>query len=260
MINLTIVDGNNWFRRRAETDIMGLPVRKCFQEIQGNSEHVIVVWDGMNANARRRAIYPDYKVKRITPGEDIFKSQDLLKRLLVLGKASQVQVDGYEGDDVVAALALYYKDKVDNIFIESNDADLGQLGFPMSRATPLPEKPEFIAIYKAIVGDASDNIPGAKGFGKGSWEKLTDAQKRMLHHVVANCINETETVIKAKVEAFFPPKALTWFVKKENRMQVLDFYRIVNFLPIPMSVIQSNTRVGLNVPGEALQILEEYFI
>lgn len=258
-IRLKIYDGNNWFRIRAETDIMGTPVRNCFIELQHSLDHVIIVWDGKNGNARRREIYPAYKEKRNVPAESIFESQDLLKKVLRLSKCVQIEVPGYEGDDVIAAVVNKYKDRVDSIFLQSNDADLGQLGIPMAR-DKLPEEPHLIPLYKAVVGDPSDNIPGIKGFGKGAWAAMSPYQKNMLHQVVVNCVNLPESDIKRKVEEFFPTASLKWFLDRHNRELIATFYKIVNFLPVPWELIEENTHVGINRPDEANKIIEQFMM
>ena len=258
-VKLKIVDGPNWFRIRAETDIMGSPVRNCFLELQHDPAHVIVVWDGRDGLARRRELYPAYKATRKKPGENIFESQDLLKKILRLGKCVQIEVPGYEGDDVIAAVAGRYRDHVDTIFIQSNDADMGQLGLPMARET-LPELPHLIPLYKAVVGDHSDNIPGIKGFGKGTWATLSPAQKNMLHQVVVNCVHLPPDDIRKKVEEFFPTTSLKWFLEPQNRELVATFYKIVNFLPVPQELIDRHTHVGVNNVEAAQKIMQQYMM
>ena len=257
-MDMIIVDGNNWFRRRAETDIMGTPVRNCFYELQNKPVSVVCVWDGFNALERRRLIFPDYKRNRVPAGDNIYESQNMLKKLLNLSKVVSVQVDGYEGDDVIAAIAERYKGKA-NIYIESNDLDLYQLGLPMSR-DKFPDTPRWIQLLKTMVGDSSDNIPGAKGFGKKSWEGLSDEQKHKLETIIVSGHGLTEDEIQAQVGDFFPSKALTWFKSKENRKLLLDYYKIVGYVPVPWDLIEKNMVPGHNQPDLAEPVFQEYMI
>lgn len=259
MGKLIIIDGNNWFRRKAESDITGFPVRTCFNIIRNMRDPVVVVWDGYNSLEPRRKIYPEYKKGRNKPGEDFYSSQKLFQEILELTQAVQVKVDGFEGDDVIAAIAKQYCGSCE-IYIDSNDADLGQLGFIMSRPTPLPEKAHMLALYKTIVGDSSDNIPGAKGFGKTTWAKLTEEQKNTLHQIVVSGFAMTEEEITEKVQEFYPKGALIWFLVKENREKLLDFYKIVNFLPIPWKQIEDNMKAGINRPDLVEPILKEFML
>lgn len=260
MKSLYVVDGNNWFRRRAETDLMGTPVRTCFNEIQYRPETVVIVcWDGFNCNAKRRELFPDYKAKRQAPGESIFASQDLLKKALKLSRAIQVTVDGFEGDDVIANIVDHYKKKVDKIFIESNDADLRQLDCDMAREK-FPEEPQWIQLYKTMIGDPSDSIPGAKGFGKGSWEKLDKQQKQVLDHIVTSGHGLTEDEIDKMVSEFYPKAAKKWFLDKKNREQLLVYYKIIGFQYIDFKIIEENMLVGYNTPHMAEDIFRKFMI
>lgn len=259
MSKLIIVDGNNWYRRRAETSVTGTPTRDCFTEIQRMNDPVIVVWDGYHAKKARRDIYPEYKATRNTPAESFYESQKLFQQILGFSKAIQVKLDNYEGDDVIAAIVTQYRGQID-MMIESNDADLGQLGVVMSRATPLPEKPHYLALYKAIVGDPSDNIPGAKGFGKTTWGKLTDEQKNTLSQIILSGEQMTDEDITNKVQEFYPKGALKWFMIKENRAQLALFYKIVNFIPIPWAAIQAKMEQGLNRPDLAENIMLRFML
>lgn len=259
-VNMTIIDGNNWFRRKAEGDVLGTPVRTCFREINRMCESglVILVWDGFKALEPRRALYPEYKMKRTSPGESFYESQKLFSQIAEFTSAIQIKVDGFEGDDVVAAVANKYR-KDCSIRIESNDADLCQLGLPIARNS-IPDEPHWIALMKTMVGDASDNIPGAKGFGKGAWEKLTSQQKDTLHQIVASGHQMTEEAIREKVQDFYPKSALNWFVEVENRNQLLTYYKIVNFIPIPWDVIEKNMKPGVGKPELADPILAEFML
>lgn len=253
---INIIDGNNYFRAKAET-AFGSPVKQCFQEIQNMYGMVICTWDGMYAKKARKDLYPEYKAKRVFAGEDIYASQNLLRELLVFSKAIQITVDGFEADDVIAKLVFKYKD-VAPIFINSNDLDLYQLGQPMRRDS-FPDKPEYIKIYKTMIGDPSDNIPGCKGFGKESWKKLTDQQKQILEAVIASGHLLTPTEIMEKV-SFLAPKFVTWMGVPENMTTLRLYYRIIGFIDIPDDVLSKNMIQGLNRPELAYPIMEKYML
>lgn len=257
---MIIFDANNWFRRRAEASTTGTPIRDCYNEVLRLSQNAtcVVVWDGFKSLEARRKIYPAYKEKRNKPGNDFFESQKLFQKILEFSAATQVKVDGYEGDDVVAAIATRYRDYCD-ISISSNDGDLWQLGLPMDREK-FPEEPHRVALYKTMVGDPSDNIGGAKGFGKGAWAKLTNPQKDMLHQIIASSRSMTAGEITEKVADFYPNKALAWFTSPEGQSLLKTYYSIVNFLPVPWDLIEKNMKAGLNQPTLANPIFEEYML
>lgn len=256
---MLLVDGNNWFRRRLHSDITGYPVKECFWEMQNSQYDVnIVVWDGYNSLSKRREIFPDYKAQRQPTADEVFSSQKLLQKVLKLSKVIQIIVPDVEADDVLAHLVYKYHEKVKSIFIESNDADLGQLGVPLARDT-LPEEPQFMAIYKAIVGDSSDGIKGVQGFGDGTWAKLNSEQKSMLRQIVVNCVNCKEGEVREKLKGFpLSTTIIDRLVSPAVRKQVNEYYRIIKFLPVEEQAIAENTFVGSNRPDLVKPIFEEY--
>lgn len=258
-MKLTVIDGNNWFRRRLESTGFGSPVRNCFYELQNKQGMVICVWDGFGALKKRRAIYPDYKMGRKPAGESIYESQDLLKKLLDLSSVYQIQIPEFEGDDVIAALVELYKPNFDSVYIETNDLDMYQLGVPMAR-DKFPEQPKWIRLYKAMVGDNSDNIGGSKGFGEVSWKKLTEDQKEVIEHILVCGWGYGPDQIEKMVAEFFPPKALAWFKEKENRQLLSKFYRIVGFEEVPKELIDQYLKKGLNAPHLAEPIFAEFML
>lgn len=255
---LIVVDGNNYFRRKAATTLDGSPVRFCFHDLHNKDATVICVWDGFNATKKRKELYPEYKAKRNKEGlEDIYASQKLLQQLLELSKVTQIRVDGFEGDDVIAYLVERYRKQFAKIYIESNDQDLYQLGCPMSRDR-FDETPQRLKLYKTFVGDTSDNIPGCVGFGETSWKKLTEHDKDVLEHIIVSGWGLTMPEIEEKVKAFFPPRALRWFLNADNQKQLRVYYQIIGFLPVPEEAISKSVTPGLNRPDLAENIMKEF--
>lgn len=247
-----IIDGNNWFRRRAETDIYGNPLRRCYQEIQSSpQDNIVVVWDGKNSLKARRDIYPEYKVKRNKPAEDFFAVQDTFKKLVQLSKAMYVELEGLEGDDIIAHLVNRLKTggySNSSILIESNDADLAQLGVPMTRKE-FPIEAKWIPLYKTLVGDPSDNIPGLKGFGKKAWESLTDRAKEILLDGLKG--NKTDIRIRTNGEKEI-------LIPEETLERLRIYWKIVNFIPVDYHRVDENLHKGYNRPDLAETVLREY--
>lgn len=259
-MKITLIDGNNWFRRRIEADLTGKPVSTCFYEVQQMINYPIIVWDGYKALSSRRKIYPDYKVSRKQAGESIYASQDTLKKVLKFGKGVSIEIEGTEADDIIAHLAHKYN-KDHDLYIESNDADFAQLGLPMSR-NQFHVDPEWVVLYKTLVGDPSDNIPGAKGLGKGIFAKLTSQDKLHLEAIVCSHINENEGTVRQRLEAIeaLPAGVVKWMTSKENRENLLNMHRIIKFIPLSDEVVSKNTYTNLNKPELAQPIFEEFML
>lgn len=153
---------------------------------------VVVVFDGKGGSVNRRKILPDYKqrramnsrLNRVAGFEDV--SDEQLSRKYQLLRVSQylnelpittMIIDDIEADDTIAYLCNYFKH---DVVILSNDRDFLQLVSDRVRVyTPTKKKLytpanlleecgvwcENYAIYKALIGDKSDNIKGIHGLG-----------------------------------------------------------------------------------------------
>lgn len=144
---------------------------------------LVMVWEGRDSKTLRRSLYPEYKAGRDDgrPAEAYVEFDRLAQRLreaLMECGAISVHQDGIEADDVIAYLAGALRcEKI----IVSTDGDM----LPLVNATThvwngsdldgnkygsFPNK--YVTLYKALVGDTSDNIKGAKGFGDAAFLKL----------------------------------------------------------------------------------------
>ena len=165
-----------------------------------NPTRVIIVYDGQGGSQRRRKIHPDYKSNR-TPGKritrwDAFKNvseeKDAMKiqfsRLLDyldLLPVNVISIDKIEADDTIAYIAHTLMNE--DVTIMSSDQDFLQL--VNDRITVWsPTKKKFYTprmvmddygvpahnflMYKALMGDKSDNIPGVKGLGPKKLPKI----------------------------------------------------------------------------------------
>jgi len=128
--------------------------------------------------------YAEYKAQR-KPTPDKLKPQiPLIKEFLQALRAAVVEVEGYEGDDVLAALTdLARREGVEAVIV-TGDRDALQLVRPGVRAVitvrgisetvtfdsrAVEEKygvpPERLPDLKGLSGDQSDNLPGVPGVG-----------------------------------------------------------------------------------------------
>lgn len=247
-----LFDGNNVARRYFEMDLTGQPYRSLTSETDFLQGTVIWVWDGKGALKARRGIYPEYKAKRTSPVEDIFASFELLKALLQFTKALQIEVPGYEADDVIAKLAQRYNHM--GVHIHSNDGDFLQLeNVQVDREEYKGVEPSRIRLFKALVGDPSDNIPGIKGFGKGAWES---ANVDEIHDWILEGMPDREFAEDFNVK----PAVANWLADPTNREQLKKYWQIVGFLDVPDQLIDDNLKVGKPNPANIDRILSEYML
>jgi 5'-3' exonuclease len=162
-----------------------------------------VVFDGENSSMNRKNILSEYKAgrhqSRIT-NWDIFEDVgdehdakvDQIVRLIDYLKCLPVKtvaLDKVEADDIIAHLASKITSNNDNsrAFIVSSDKDFIQLASdkicvyrPIEKDYYTPDTvqkkfnvlPENFILYKVLMGDSSDKVPGIKGLGEKKLRKL----------------------------------------------------------------------------------------
>lgn len=158
-------------------------------------DHVVVVFDAPGGSFRQR-VYPAYKATREAQPEDLSAQFPVAREVVDAYRIPMLQVPGVEADDVIATLVAEAPDDAE-IVIVSTDKDLMQLvNERVSLLDTMKDRrfgpaeveerfgvpPSQLLDVRALVGDASDNIPGVKGIGEkgaaqlirewGSLEKL----------------------------------------------------------------------------------------
>lgn len=149
-------------------------------------DYVAVAWDKPKTNIRKRIeMYPAYKAGR-KPAPPDFKVQiPILHKLLDAFGWPLYELDDYEADDIMGALAEQAKEKDIETLLITSDLDALQLVNSHTHVYALKKglsnielfkresfeekygiKPEQFLDLKALMGDSSDNIPGVGGVGK----------------------------------------------------------------------------------------------
>lgn len=142
----------------------------------------VLVWDGVGSKALRRTFLPTYKEGRDKcpeVSEQLNIARDYVTQMAYHLGVHVVSQAGYEADDVLGYLCQHLRTQrnvvctVDgdlNVLVDDN-TDVWRLGeLNVNPYGPFPHK--YITLYKSLVGDTSDKIPGAKGFGDAAWVEL----------------------------------------------------------------------------------------
>lgn len=163
---------------------------------------IAVAWDaGMSG---REVVYPEYKSHR-PPKPDLLRQQwpHLLEMIEAFGYTN-VKVDGYEADDVIATLTRQAAAVDIPVVVVTGDRDAYQLVTDtvkvMSTSKGITETvlydregvkerygvyPELVTDLMGLRGDTSDNIPGVPGIGEKTAAALLD-QFGSLEEILAN--------------------------------------------------------------------------
>jgi DNA polymerase I len=158
-------------------------------------DYLAVVFDaGMS---QREELYPAYKATREKMPDELEQSLPRIRELVAGFHDVVVELDGYEADDVIGTLSRQAAERGVEAVIVSGDKDFYQLIGPgvhllnPGRGGPsgvqaewvdetnaserLGVPPSQVVDYLALIGDSSDNVPGAPGIGPKTAIKLLEA-------------------------------------------------------------------------------------
>lgn len=153
---------------------------RSYQE-RTKSDKVVICFDSPGQVIKAKDL-PHYKSNRVFTDQkaEMYGQVPALREMLDLTKWTQLDAPGYEADDLIGALARAKGQRGHQVTIVSPDNDLMQLVDhnvqifrPGSSKKRTKDKtirdvdvhdtygvhPEYLCLYRAIVGDASDNIP-----------------------------------------------------------------------------------------------------
>ena len=89
--------------------------------------HLVAVFDGPNNTQKRSLLYPDYKINRLRPPEDLPYQLEWAYEFCELANIPRLRIPGVEADDVMATIALWASKNKNPVYICSSDKDLFQL-------------------------------------------------------------------------------------------------------------------------------------
>lgn len=146
----------------------------------------------------RNEIYPDYKSSRALPDELLAFQLKACRKATELMGITCFSSERYEADDLIGSLYQRCLRSQKSIAILTRDKDLGQLltrpqdclwdygassdvpdgqaytahSYPQHIEERFGVKPEQLADFLALTGDAVDDIPGVPGIGKKTAQQL----------------------------------------------------------------------------------------
>lgn len=162
-------------------------------------DYVAVAWDKPKTNIRKRLeLYPAYKAGRKPAPPDFYAQVPILHELLDAFGWPLYELDDYEADDIMGALAVQAtKQNIETLLVTS-DMDMLQLVNDHVHVYALKTGLSNIELYspksfeakygigvdqfldlKAIKGDSSDNIPGVPGVGEKGGVDLLQTYKTL---------------------------------------------------------------------------------
>ncbi|MFN8391120.1 MAG: DNA polymerase I [Bdellovibrionota bacterium] len=198
---LYLVDGSGYIFRAYYaiaplSNRAGLPtnalfgfVRMLTKLIRDNEAKYIAVTFDTGQPTFRHAMYTEYKANRKECPEDLSPQMPYFRKIVEALGIRSLEKPGFEADDIIGTITTKFAEKGHDVVIVSGDKDLCQLVdnrvrvFDAMRDTMFtPDlvkakfgvRPDQICDYLALIGDSSDNVPGLKGVGPKTAEKLIE--------------------------------------------------------------------------------------
>lgn len=228
-----------------------------------NPTHVAVAFDPHGPTFRHEA-YPQYKAQREETPEDIRRAVPVIKQLLDAMNIVRLECPGFEADDVIGTVATQAEQQGFEVLMATPDKDYGQLvtehinmyrpkhtgGFEQMGPKEVCEKyginnQKQVIDLLALMGDASDNIPGCMGVGEKTAVKLlqdfgsidnmlahTDQIKGALRTKVETQREQIEfsrylVTIRTDAPVTFTPSEL--IARQPDKQQLAELYRGLEF-------------------------------
>ncbi len=223
-----------------------------------NPSHIAVVFDPPYPTFRHE-MYKEYKANREATPEDIKKSIPIIKEIITGFNIPVIEVARYEADDTIGSLAklaekqgfqtyMMTPDKdymqliSDNIFMlkparGGNDAEIVDRQ-KVCEKFKIDDPVQFIDIL-GLMGDASDNIPGAPGIGEktaiklieqygsieGVYENIDDIKGKQKEKLAENkeqvLLSKELVTIKLDVPVELDPEKLIYEKPDEQKLTAL---------------------------------------
>ena len=157
-----------------------------------HADYAAVAFD-LKAPTFRHKMFDAYKGTRKPMPQELHEQVPVMKEMLRAMQIPVMELEGYEADDILGTVSAQMEAKGLEVCIVSGDRDLLQLAredvrilLPKTKATGTQIEEyyakdvleryqvtptQFIDV-KALMGDASDNIPGVPGIGEKTATKL----------------------------------------------------------------------------------------
>lgn len=189
--------------------------------------HIGVAFDGSGPTFRHK-LYSDYKANRQETPEDIRQAVPIIKQILEAYRIPVLQCPLFEADDIIGTFAHKASGKGFGVYMVTPDKDYMQLvneqvfmykpaksgngpeilgPNEVCNSMGLKSPLQFVDVL-ALMGDASDNIPGAFGIGEkgalklvqefGSVEQLYDRLDEVGGKLKEKLIQSRENVFLSK--------------------------------------------------------------
>jgi DNA polymerase-1 len=212
---------------------------------QFSPTHLVCVFDGPDNKKSRRAVYAEYKMHRKGAPEDLFPQFEWADEYCELAGIPVLCVEGVEADDAMASVAVWAEKKGAKTFLCTSDKDLMQLvnkdifilhphkDYMLVDESQVKQlynvRPDQMLDYLAIVGDASDNIPGLEGFGPKTAAQLLEefgTLDNILAHPERVKGEKKQEILRTQKQTALMSRELATLDSRVPISHEIEFYRL----------------------------------
>ncbi|MGI6295162.1 MAG: DNA polymerase I [Armatimonadota bacterium] len=199
---LIAVDGNSllyraFFAMRYLSTSAGTPTNAVYglttmllKVLEENPDYIVVAFDTPKPTFRHDQ-YDQYKAHRKAAPDALIEQAPIARELIQAFNIPTIEVEGYEGDDIIGALVTQARSHgvaseiltgdLDALQLVNEDVQVLTTVKGVSDIVVYDEqavedrfglKPDQIADLKGLKGDSSDNIPGVPGIGDKTAQSL----------------------------------------------------------------------------------------
>lgn len=180
-----------------------------------NPDYIAIAFD-LKEKTFRHKMYDGYKATRKPSDEELRVQVPLIKEVLSLMNIKVLTKAGFEADDIIGTVGKVAGKENINAIIISGDRDLfqlvddnisifhvhGKMETTLITKDALKEKyglnaDEFV-VLKALMGDASDNIPGVKGVGEKTATPIV-LEYKTIENIISNIENIKSKSVREKI-------------------------------------------------------------
>jgi len=235
-----------------------MAIKKVIKQFSPNM--MAVVFDSKGKTGRHEK-YKEYKIQRKPMPDELSLQIPLIMDVIQALNIPIFQIAGYEADDIIATIARRAEKKGMVVTIVTSDKDALQLvddnvkvlnpstpDYKLYDARAVEEKfgvgPGSIVDLMALMGDQSDNIPGVKGVGQVTAEKLI-RKFGSLSELYKNLDKIDKESLKAKLE-------------EGRQMAELSRELIALDTNVPLEFMPSKAELGAADTGKLIELFREF--
>ncbi len=278
-----LIDGSAYIYRAYHaiaplTNASGLPTHAIYGFVnilrrvirEKTPRYLAIAFDARGPNFRHD-LYREYKAHRPAMPDDLACQLPYIKEIVTAYNIVSLEQAGVEADDLIASAVTRLQRQSHPIIVVSGDKDLLQLVTEQVTVwDPMSDKfmdpagvakkyqmgPEKLTDLFALIGDASDNVPGVPGVGPKTAEKLL-LEHGSLEHLYAHLdtvpqqkLREklathrdlaflSRTLIQLKDDLPVPATAAAYAIPAPNEEKLRELFTLLGFTRLIKSELSS---------------------